>query len=158
MPTFCAGVLFWAVCGFVRGGLAGTGLGLLFSLGGFAIGFGLLLLMYFIGGSGAGDVKFMGALGSWLVPWLTFQVLIVSALLASLLTIGILSSSVFRMKGAKAKAKAGKKPQRRDATGPRPLGWRVPYGVPAAVATWCVLALELSGYGIHWSLIQQHMK
>jgi Flp pilus assembly protein protease CpaA len=39
--------------------------GFLFSLGGALAGFGLLTIPYIIGGTGAGDVKLMGAVGSF---------------------------------------------------------------------------------------------
>ena len=56
VPVFAVGLLFQIAVGF----------GLLFALGGFAVGFGLMLVLWLIGGSGGGDVKFMGALGVWL--------------------------------------------------------------------------------------------
>jgi prepilin peptidase CpaA len=40
--------------------------GLFFSLAGFGTGLGLLLVFYLVGGMGAGDVKLMGAVGSFL--------------------------------------------------------------------------------------------
>jgi len=49
--------------------------GLFFSLGGVGVGFALLMVMYFGGGTGAGDVKLMGAVGGILGPkgvWIAF--------------------------------------------------------------------------------------
>src|SRR5258708_1598366 len=40
--------------------------GLLYSLGGFAMGFGILFVLMVIGQGGGGDVKLMGAVGAWL--------------------------------------------------------------------------------------------
>ena len=62
----------------VTGGLDG----LLFSLGGFATGFGLLLLLWLCGNGGGGDVKLMGAVGAWLGAFATLIVFIGSALAA----------------------------------------------------------------------------
>jgi prepilin peptidase CpaA len=42
--------------------------GLLFSAGGIVLGMGILLILYVMGGMGAGDVKLMGAAGAVLGP------------------------------------------------------------------------------------------
>ena len=63
VPAFCAGLLFHAVYGLWQARLWEE---LVFPLGGLPLGFGLILILWFIGGSGGGDVKFMGALGAWL--------------------------------------------------------------------------------------------
>jgi prepilin peptidase CpaA len=48
-------------------GLSGLADGLL----GMVLGFGLLIFFYWMGGMGAGDVKALAALGTWLGPWQT---------------------------------------------------------------------------------------
>ncbi len=53
--------------------------GILFSLKGLGAGLGLFLLLYALGGIGAGDVKLMGAVGSMVGPY--------GALVSGLLTI-----------------------------------------------------------------------
>ena len=40
--------------------------GVRFTLAGFALGFGILFVLWMTGSAGAGDVKLMGALGAWL--------------------------------------------------------------------------------------------
>jgi prepilin peptidase CpaA len=151
-----AALLFHAVNGFCQSGLSGTGQDLLFALKGFATGFGILLLLWFVGGSGGGDVKFMGALGTWLGAWLTFQVLALGAVLSGALTVVILVSKVFQLKrlhlGQDAQAQqTGKK---KGSAWSEPLrsreGWVVPFAVPAAVSTWIVLGLKLAGYVLPW--------
>jgi len=69
--------------------LLGTGLvvstflggqdGLISSLLGAGVGFGLLAIFYALGGVGAGDVKLLTAVGSWLGPYLIYQVFVASA-------------------------------------------------------------------------------
>src|SRR5262245_56781217 len=48
----------------VTGGLAGLGT----SLVGWAVGIGVMIVLYALGGLGAGYVKLLGALGAWLGP------------------------------------------------------------------------------------------
>jgi prepilin peptidase CpaA len=63
--------------------LAGSALGLLF-------GFAVLLLFYTMGAMGAGDVKLMAAIGSWLGLPLTFYVFIASALAGGVYAVALL--------------------------------------------------------------------
>lgn len=63
------------VCNTVMGGLAG----LQMSLAGFAVGFGILLILFVTGGGGGGDVKLMGALGAWLGVSTTLTVFFIAA-------------------------------------------------------------------------------
>lgn len=60
------------------GGWGGLGTSLL----GVAVGFGVLVVFFALGGVGAGDVKLFAALGAWLGPWLTFEVFLASSLAA----------------------------------------------------------------------------
>jgi prepilin peptidase CpaA len=149
VSAFCAGLLFHVVHGAVKSGPSGAVHDLVYvSLAGFAVGFGIMLVLWFVGGSGGGDVKFMGALGCWLGPWLTFQVLVVSAIFAAALTLAMTIKNTFQLKRtplARHEPKAGRGGRKRAGS------WsRVPYGVPAAVATWFVLGLDLAGYALEW--------
>ena len=56
-PLLGAGLIF----GLATGGLGGLGA----AMSGAAFGFGVLLLPYLMGGLGAGDVKFVMAVGAW---------------------------------------------------------------------------------------------
>ena len=58
LPVFFAGWIYQAVY-HGWGGLADAGLG-------FLVGFGVLFVLWFIGGGGGGDVKLMGALSVWM--------------------------------------------------------------------------------------------
>jgi prepilin peptidase CpaA len=66
--------------GLVYHGIAGGMQGLLGSLGGVLFGFASLIVVYAMGGIGAGDVKLMAAVGAWLGMPLTFYVFVTSAL------------------------------------------------------------------------------
>jgi prepilin peptidase CpaA len=161
VPAFGLGLLFHIVNGFLQAGLSGTGHAVLFALGGFGTGFGILLVLWFVGGGGGGDVKFMGALGCWLGAWLTFQVLVLSALLSGAITIVILIGKVFRLQrlgGGQPDARTQRARKKKAGSAWSRLrskeSWIVPFGVPAALATWIVLALQLAGYGLQWPPIR----
>jgi prepilin peptidase CpaA len=132
VPTFCAGLLFYVIVGAVN---TTVWQGLSFSLAGFAVGFGLMLILWFIGGAGGGDVKFMGALGCWLGAWLTVQVLVLSTVLSAAITAFLLLTK--------------KKKQ---------AAWRVPYGLPAAISTWWILGLHWAGYSLTWEAFSAYFK
>jgi prepilin peptidase CpaA len=159
VPAFCAGLLFHAAHGFYRAGLPGAGHELLFALGGFGTGFGIILLMWFLGGAGGGDVKLMGALGTWLGAWLTLQVLVLSSLLSGMLTFLILNKKIFGLKRlggnlANESKNAGKKGNSQKARRLRTReGWVIPFGVTVALAAWIILAAKLAGYELPWSAI-----
>ena len=78
--------------------LAGLGLhtvmnqwtGLVFSLEGAAVGFGLFVLLYACGWMGAGDVKLFAAVGSFLGPAQAISAAIVIALVGGLLALLVL--------------------------------------------------------------------
>ncbi|MEK4044630.1 A24 family peptidase [Paenibacillus sp. FSL H8-0048] len=57
--------------------------GLLFSLCGSGAGFLLLLIMYFTGAVGAGDVKIFAAIGAWTGVLFSLQVIVYSVLLGA---------------------------------------------------------------------------
>jgi prepilin peptidase CpaA len=73
--------------GLVYHGIEGGELGLLGSLFGLLLGAGILLLFYLLGGMGAGDVKFMAAVGAWLGLPMTLYVFIAAALTAGIYAI-----------------------------------------------------------------------
>ncbi len=61
-PLFFAGLAFGAI----TAGWSGLG----FAFGGAGTGLAILLIPYLMGGLGAGDVKFVMAIGTWLGGWL----------------------------------------------------------------------------------------
>jgi prepilin peptidase CpaA len=72
------------VSGLVYHALSGGAPGLVGSFLGLALGGGVLLIFYLLGGMGAGDVKFMAGVGAWLGVVLTFYVFLASAIAAGL--------------------------------------------------------------------------
>lgn len=110
----------------ITDGLSGLG----HSLGGFAVGFGFLLVLWLIGGAGGGDVKLTGALGAWLGASTTLIVLLLSTPLAVVLTIVYSAVS-----GRRSQAGETKRPALKQRG--------IPYAVPVAVSCWSVLILKL---------------
>ena len=118
--------------------------GVALATAGFAVGFGVLLILWLIGGGGAGDVKMMGALGAWLGPERTIAVFLISVVLV----VAVMSISMlfrFFTRGAiDFRRRYLQRPTAAAANGrsasSRRLdrqGW--PYAVPVAVGTWMIL-------------------
>jgi len=133
LPTFFAGWVYqiafhgWA--------------GVLDGLAGFAIGFGILFVLWFIGGGGGGDVKLMGAMSVWMGFNLTLLVLVASTVAVVVITLatvawGILNRGMRktqeRLKGRVGETRSQKQARR-----------ILPYAVPVALATWLVLAWKI---------------
>ncbi len=65
--------------------------GLWYSLLGTAVGLGLLLPAYAIGGMGAGDVKLLAGVGAWMWPSVTFYAFAVSAVVGGVIAVGMIA-------------------------------------------------------------------
>jgi prepilin peptidase CpaA len=142
IPFFGLGIVYQ----FAFHGLVGLGEGAM----GFAVGFGLLFLLWVIGSGGGGDVKLMGGLSMWLGWKLTIMVLVGSVFVAMVGTLYVIISSMFT-RGvydtkdkflATGKLKKGEKPKKETVeqrTNRRPMG----YAVPVALATWTVVIWQL---------------
>jgi prepilin peptidase CpaA len=156
VPAFACGLLFHVVRGFVEDGWAGClgswrESGLLFALAGFATGFGILFVLWLIGGGGGGDVKFMGALGAWLGTILIFQVFIVGTvfvIFGSICAIVWHSGRIglsgvkrkYLSRGGQSKASKPTDKGKVDTASRRRL---IPFAVPIAFATWVVIGIHL---------------
>ncbi|MDZ7619430.1 MAG: A24 family peptidase [Patescibacteria group bacterium] len=154
VPAFAAGLVAHSV----MNGFAGLG----FALLGFATGFGILLVLWLIGGGGGGDVKLMGALGAWLGSSLIVFVFVTSGVLTLVATIAILLagmmghgySYVHRRYVRRGEAN---RPGRRQVAGSeearlaaRTKRRLMPYAVPVALGTWTVLALAWMAQKLPW--------
>ena len=82
IPLIVSGILFHATFP--------AGEGVLFSLLGACIGFGLLMLLFAAGGVGAGDVKLLTGMGAWIGPHDVLAVFVVAALLHGIYSLVII--------------------------------------------------------------------
>ncbi len=123
--------------------------GLLAALLGFAAGFGIFFLLWMIGSAGGGDVKLMGALGPWMGGLLTLKVMFVAVIFVTIGTFGIVLWSVLSNGFRKTKSqylKSGNKAETTDARQKRRV---MAFAAPVALATWCVVAVQLlTGRGL----------
>ena len=134
-----------AVLGLLYNSFMPSGIGPVWSLIGFAIGFGLLLLPWLLGGGGMGDVKLLAALGAWLGPRLLLMsfagsvffaaIMALSMLIYSALTVGVSKTKKDYLSPSAPDPKATKKKKAKKRA--------VPFAVPVAVATWLLLAWKL---------------
>ena len=123
--------------------------GLVFSLLGFAAGFGVLFLLWLMGGGGGGDVKMMAALGAWLGWKMTLAVFVGSALVTLILSTLRLAYRLFVWSIARNRAgqpsgegSGGQAaPTSNGGAGEGAQRFAVPYAVPVALSTWIILAL-----------------
>ena len=127
VTSFVLGLVFHTVVGAISG--AGAWNGFLFALAGFGMGFGLLFVLMAIGGGGGGDVKFMGALGTWVGWKLILIIFIGSGLIAAISMIGVLAWGWINTSQMKSQDKNSKSAGRR----------LIPYAVPATISAWLVL-------------------
>ncbi len=69
------------------GGWSGLEAGLL----GVLVGFGMLVVLWAVRGMGAGDVKFMAAVGAWLGPLWTFQAVLIGGVLGGVIALAMIA-------------------------------------------------------------------
>jgi len=81
----------FVISGWIYGGIVGGWTGLAWSLGGTAVGLGLLLPAYAIGGMGAGDVKLLAGVGAWILPSDTFYAFCVSAVIGGVIALSMIA-------------------------------------------------------------------
>jgi prepilin peptidase CpaA len=128
-------------------GLSGLGDGAL----AFLLGFGMLFVLWMVGGGGGGDVKLMGALAVWLGFRMTLLVLVSSTLIVvvgtMLIILGsVLSQGVWRTKSrfvAESPAGNTPNPQVGETIQGRQQRRIMAYAIPVAIATWAVMIWKL---------------
>lgn len=139
-----AGALAGGVIQLTVAGLAGLQDALL----GLLLGFGLLLPGYILGTTGAGDVKLMAAIGTFLGPYNVFLAVLASIIVGSLVALGYAASALFSPAAAAPWARYGLMFKTLIATG-RPIylapaegevmGRKFPFAVSIALGTAAVM-------------------
>lgn len=135
VSAFVAGLVFHTV----TNGWEGLG----FAVAGFGVGFGILLVLWLIGGGGGGDVKLMGAVGAWVGPLCTLFIFLGSTVFAVFCVVVLMVRN--RLKGRQDEnfeptpATVGDVPT----NGRTALKQYVPYAVPVAMASWTVFLFQL---------------
>lgn len=84
-PAMAAGIIYWTFLNGLDGFMHGSG--------GMLLGIGTLILFYLMGMMGAGDVKLMGAVGSFLGPQGVFVAFLYSAVVGGLYALLVLARS-----------------------------------------------------------------
>ena len=79
------------LAGFATHTVFGGYAGLKFAAGGFAIGFTVMAIPYFLGVMGAGDVKLMAGVGAWLGLDVTFTSVLFTCIAGGVYALGILA-------------------------------------------------------------------
>ncbi len=151
LPMFVAGLVYQTVFNGLGTGVGQAGL--IDSAAAFAAGFGLLWVLWMIGGGGGGDVKLMGALSVWIGFKLTCFVLVLSTVFVILGTLGVMFGSVltkglFKTKEtylATGKQSKGEPPAAESAV-QRQARRVMGYAPPVALATWLLVLLKLRNF------------
>ncbi len=148
LPFFGAGLLYQLVFNGIGEGVARPGL--IGAAAAFAAGFGLMWVLWMIGGGGGGDVKLMGALSVWIGFKATCMVLVFSTIFVIAGTVGVMAfaivtQGVFRTKEvylATGQSPKGLPPAAETAV-QRQSRRIMGYAPPVALATWLVVAWNL---------------
>jgi prepilin peptidase CpaA len=148
LPMFGLGVLYQLVFNGLGEGVLRPGL--IDSAAAFLAGFGLLWVLWMIGGGGGGDVKLMGALSVWIGFKPTCLVLVASTIFVIVGTIGmmvrgVMTNGLYRTKEAylaSGHSPNGLPPAAETAV-QRQARRIMGYAPPVALATWLIVLWKL---------------
>ena len=148
LPFFGAGLLYQLAFHGLGEGVSRPGL--IGAAAAFAAGFGMLWVLWMIGGGGGGDVKLMGALSVWIGFKATIMVLFMSTVFVILGTVGVMAMGVmshglFRTKEVYLASGQSPKglPPAAETAAQRQSRRIMGYAPPVALATWLVVAWNL---------------
>lgn len=119
------------------------GLSLPDSLFGLALGLGLLLPLYAVGGMGAGDVKLLAGVGAWVGPLLVWHAFVASVTVGAVMAIGMMvlsgrfGSHVMRMRSIACEWLTIRNPVvlAEIAAARKSQMCLLPYGIPIAIGS-----------------------
>ncbi len=117
--------------------------GLWTALAGFGTGFGVLFALWMIGTAGGGDVKLMGALGPWMGAMLTLKVLFCALVFVTVGTFGIVAYAALSNGIRRTKSQYLRQKNSAETNGERQKRRVMAFAAPVALATWCMVALQL---------------
>ena len=148
LPFFGMGLLYQLAFNGLGEGVARPGL--IGAAAAFAAGFGMMWVLWMIGGGGGGDVKLMGALSVWIGFKATCLVLVFSTIFViagtiGVMAFGVLTHGMYRTKEiylAPAESPNGLRPAAETAV-QRQSRRIMGYAPPVALATWLVVAWNL---------------
>lgn len=140
LPVFIGGIVFQIGCILFanRPQFASAGAALFDMFAAFGVGFGVLFILWMIGGGGGGDAKLMGALSVWLGFQKTLYVLILSTVVVLVGTLLMMIFGVLRQGLERTKQQLSESRQART-PGTKSQRRMMTYAFPVAVATWLVL-------------------
>ena len=142
-PMMLIGLIYHGILG----GLNGIG----FSAAGLGVGIGVFLVLYLMGGMGAGDLKLMGAAGAFLGAKGVIIAAFISVLIGLAYAIVLLFIHMDYARSFLRRARIGIKsffltrkfisiPPSKDETQPK-----LSFGIPVALGTMCYLFLKMTG-------------
>ena len=148
LPFFGMGLLYQLAFHGLGEGVARPGL--IGAAAAFAAGFGMMWVLWMIGGGGGGDVKLMGALSVWIGFKATCLVLVFSTIFViagtiGVMAFGVLTHGMYRTKEvylAQMESPNGLRPAAETAV-QRQSRRIMGYAPPVALATWLVVAWNL---------------
>ena len=138
---------------FVHGWLSGW-TGIQQSFLGLLTGFSLLIVLWLMRAMGAGDVKYMAALGAWLGPEMTLYAALAGILVGGVISLGMVAyrrawgrfannMGLLVIKMGSARTAFGEFASMKDLTGPGKTA--VPYAVPLTLGALGVLLMAQTG-------------
>jgi len=147
----------WLCAGLAAAGLTAQAAnagwtGLFDGLAGLAVGLGCLVVLWAMKGMGAGDVKLMAAVGTWMGPELVGYALLIGILTGGVIGLALIakrrswSTSMANLSTVLARAGTEMAGARASEPGIASTATAMPYAIPLMLGTLTVLFCELSGW------------